>query len=92
MMEGMILAAGAGTRLRPLTNRIPKALVEVGGRPILASVIERLVHAGVSRIIINTHHRHFSYVGMTIQHIFDINGVDILPFNNYHVFFPAQDK
>lgn len=55
-MEGMILAAGAGTRLRPLTNRIPKALVEVGGRPILASVIERLVDAGVSRIIINTHH------------------------------------
>jgi MurNAc alpha-1-phosphate uridylyltransferase len=56
MMEGMILAAGAGTRLRPLTNRIPKALVEVGGRPILASVIERLVDAGCSRIIVNTHH------------------------------------
>ena len=55
-MEGMVLAAGAGTRLRPLTNRIPKALVEVGGRPILASVIERMVDAGISRIIINTHH------------------------------------
>ena len=56
MMEGMILAAGAGTRLRPLTDRIPKALVEVGGRPILASVMERLVDAGCSRIIVNTHH------------------------------------
>lgn len=55
-MEGMILAAGLGTRLRPLTNRIPKALVEVGGRPLLARVVDRLKEAGTERIVVNTHH------------------------------------
>jgi NDP-sugar pyrophosphorylase family protein len=55
-MEAMILAAGAGTRLRPLTDHIPKALIEVRDRPLLAHVIGRLVAAGTTRIIINTHH------------------------------------
>jgi NDP-sugar pyrophosphorylase family protein len=55
-MEAMILAAGAGTRLRPLTDRIPKALITVRGRPLLAHVLDRLVTAGASRIIVNTHH------------------------------------
>ena len=55
-MEAMILAAGAGTRLRPLTDRVPKALVEVGGRPLLAWVLDRLVSAGANRIIVNTHY------------------------------------
>lgn len=55
-MEAMILAAGLGTRLRPLTDRIPKALVEVGGRPLLAHVLDRVVDAGARRIVVNTHH------------------------------------
>jgi MurNAc alpha-1-phosphate uridylyltransferase len=55
-MDGMILAAGLGTRLRPLTDRIPKALVEVGGVPMLERVARRLVDAGVDRLILNTHH------------------------------------
>jgi NDP-sugar pyrophosphorylase family protein len=55
-MEAMILAAGLGTRLRPLTDRIPKALVPVRGRPLLAHVMDRLVGAGVTRIILNTCH------------------------------------
>lgn len=55
-MEAMILAAGVGTRLRPLTDRMPKALIEVAGRPLLAHVIDRLVAAGADRIVINTHH------------------------------------
>jgi N-acetyl-alpha-D-muramate 1-phosphate uridylyltransferase len=57
-MEAMILAAGGGTRLRPLTDQVPKALVQVGGRPLLAWVLGRLVEAGATRIIVNTHHHH----------------------------------
>lgn len=52
----MILAAGLGTRLRPLTNHTPKALIPVGGRPVLDHVAERLIAAGADRLIINLHH------------------------------------
>lgn len=52
----MILAAGFGTRLRPLTDEIPKALVSVGGMPMLERVARRLIGAGVDRLIINVHH------------------------------------
>lgn len=55
-MEAMILAAGLGTRLRPLTDRMPKALVEVAGRPVLEHVARRLVAAGATRLIVNVHH------------------------------------
>jgi len=53
-MEAMILAAGLGTRLGPLTDAVPKALVVVRGRPLLAHVMYRLAHAGASRLIVNT--------------------------------------
>lgn len=52
----MILAAGLGTRLRPLTDEIPKALVTVGGVPMLERVASRLIDAGVDRLIVNVHH------------------------------------
>lgn len=52
----MIFAAGLGTRLRPLTDDRPKALVDVGGVTVLERVARRLVDAGADRIIINTHH------------------------------------
>ena len=55
-MKAMIFAAGLGTRLAPLTDSCPKALIEVGGRPMLQRVIERLRDAGVSQIIVNVHH------------------------------------
>lgn len=55
-MEGFILAAGLGTRLRPLTDDRPKALVEVGGRTLLELCIERLAASGVSRCVVNVHH------------------------------------
>ena len=52
----MILAAGLGTRLRPLTNDRPKALVEVGGRTLLEIALERLRSFGVREVIVNVHH------------------------------------
>lgn len=55
-MEAMILAAGGGTRLRPLTESTPKALLAVRGKPLLAHVMERLVAAGVTRLVVNVHH------------------------------------
>src|SRR5215469_33 len=55
-MKAMILAAGLGTRLRPLTNDRPKALVEIGGRTLLEITLQRLRHFGVREVIINAHH------------------------------------
>jgi NDP-sugar pyrophosphorylase family protein len=55
-MDAMIFAAGLGTRLQPLTNDRPKALVEIGGVTILERVASRLIDAGADRLIINTHH------------------------------------
>ena len=55
-MEGFILAAGLGTRLRPLTDDRPKALVEVGGTTLLERTIRRLESAGINHIVINVHH------------------------------------
>lgn len=52
----MILAAGLGTRLRPLTNNRPKALVEVSGRTMLEMTLARLREFGVHEVIINVHH------------------------------------
>ena len=55
-MKAMILAAGLGTRLRPLTDDRPKALVEVAGRTLLEIAIARLREFGVSEVIVNVHH------------------------------------
>jgi NDP-sugar pyrophosphorylase family protein len=55
-VDALILAAGLGTRLRPLTDHTPKALIDVGGVPMLARVARRLVEAGADRLIVNTHH------------------------------------
>jgi NDP-sugar pyrophosphorylase family protein len=55
-MKAMILAAGLGTRLRPLTNDRPKALVEVGGRTLLEITLTRLRDCGIDDVIVNVHH------------------------------------
>jgi N-acetyl-alpha-D-muramate 1-phosphate uridylyltransferase len=55
-MKAMILAAGLGRRLSPITNSIPKALVEINGKPLLEIIISKLIGFGFNDLIINVHH------------------------------------
>ena len=55
-MKALVLAAGLGTRLRPLTNSIPKCLVPIRGRPLLDVWLELLLTHGIERVLVNTHH------------------------------------
>ena len=55
-LKAMILAAGAGTRLRPLTSTIPKSLIEIQGAPLVVHQIRWLKEAGIQEIVINVHH------------------------------------
>ncbi len=64
-MKAMILAAGLGTRLRPLTDDRPKALVEVGGRTLLEIALTRLRAFGIREVIVNTHH----YADMILKYL-----------------------
>ena len=54
--KAMVLAAGHGVRMRPLTDRIPKPLIEVGGRPLIDHVLDRLAATGVEQAVVNVHH------------------------------------
>lgn len=67
-MKAMIFAAGLGTRLRPLTNDRPKALVEVGGVAMLERVINRLKSHGITEIVINIHHFGEKIIEFVKQH------------------------
>ena len=64
-MRAMILAAGLGTRLRPLTDDHPKALVEISGRSLLEIVLARLHSFGISEVIVNVHH----FADKVIEHV-----------------------
>ena len=55
-MRAILLAAGLGTRLRPITNHVPKCLVPIRGKPLLAYWLESLWAAGISSVLINSHH------------------------------------
>jgi NDP-sugar pyrophosphorylase family protein len=64
-MKAMVLAAGLGTRLRPLTDDRPKALVEVAGRTMLEITLARLRAIGIREVIINVHH----FAGMVVEYL-----------------------
>ena len=64
-MKAMILAAGLGTRLRPLTLNTPKALMPVGNVPIIDRIIEYLKTYGISELVVNAHHHH----GQIVEHL-----------------------
>ncbi|HME36628.1 MAG TPA: nucleotidyltransferase family protein [Candidatus Sulfotelmatobacter sp.] len=64
-MRAMILAAGLGTRLRPLTDDRPKALVEVAGQPLLEITLRRLRGFGVREVIVNVHH----FADMVVEYL-----------------------
>ncbi|MFB0990584.1 MAG: sugar phosphate nucleotidyltransferase [Porticoccaceae bacterium] len=53
-MKAMILAAGLGSRLRPLTNQLPKPMLKVGGKPLLQWHFEKLADAGIHEVVVNT--------------------------------------
>jgi len=81
-MRAMILAAGLGTRLRPLTDKMPKALVPFKGTPMVERIIRNLGDAGVRQVMVNVHHLagqvvefldHLTVEGMTI-HVSDETG------------------
>ena len=57
-MRAVLLAAGLGTRLRPLTDTIPKCLVPIKGKPLLDIWCETLLAAGVEKVLVNTHYKH----------------------------------
>src|SRR5712672_1201648 len=54
--RAMVLAAGLGTRMRAFDGRIPKPLVQVGGKPLIDYVLDRLAEQGVERTVVNVHH------------------------------------
>ena len=64
-MRAMVLAAGLGTRLRPLTDDRPKALVEVAGRTLLEITLRRLGSYGIREVIVNVHH----FAGMVVDYL-----------------------
>ena len=64
-MKAMVLAAGLGTRLRPLTDHRPKALVELGGRTLLEITLMRLREFGIREVIVNVHH----FADMVVEYL-----------------------
>jgi N-acetyl-alpha-D-muramate 1-phosphate uridylyltransferase len=63
--SAMVLAAGLGTRLRPVTDTIPKPLVEINGRALIDHALDRLTSAGVERVVVNVHYK----AGMMAAHL-----------------------
>lgn len=78
-MKALVLAAGVGSRLKPWTDSHPKALVEVGGKPMLRRVVENIVAAGIDDIVVNVHH-------------FASQIVDYISANDFHARISISDE
>ncbi len=72
--QAMVLAAGLGTRMRPITNTIPKPLVKIGEKPMIDYALDSLVEAGVERAAVNVHH----FADQMEAHLKSYPGLDIL--------------
>jgi len=72
--QAMVLAAGLGTRMRPITDTIPKPLVKIGGKPMIDYALDSLVGAGVERAAVNVHH----FSDQMEDHLRHYRGLDIL--------------
>lgn len=73
-MRALIYCAGLGTRLRPLTNKIPKAMVKVGGVPCLEWIVNDLQSQGISEIIVNLHYKSekiMQYFGTELLYMYE---------------------
>lgn len=80
-MKAMIFAAGLGTRLKPLTDTMPKAMVPVSGKPLLRHVLDRLYDAGYDDITVNVHH----FASQIVDHLAGNEGVSEQPGKGVHV-------
>ena len=67
-MRALLLAAGYGTRLKPLTNHLPKCLVPINGKPLIDYWLENLLNNGIEEILINTH-----YLSSIVQNYIDLS-------------------
>jgi MurNAc alpha-1-phosphate uridylyltransferase len=72
-LTAMVLAAGLGQRMRPITDRCPKPLVRIGGRPMLDHALGRLEQAGIARAVVNVHH----LAGQIEAHLGQVRGVAV---------------
>jgi MurNAc alpha-1-phosphate uridylyltransferase len=72
--NAMVLAAGLGTRMRPITETIPKPLVRIAGKPLIDYALDLLKQAGCRRVVVNVHH----LAGQMIAHLEHYSGLDIL--------------
>lgn len=72
-VAAMIFAAGLGTRLYPLTKDKPKALVEINGQPLLQTVLEKIIAAGITDIVVNVHHFSQLVKDYLASHSFEAN-------------------
>jgi len=74
MTNAMVLAAGLGTRLRPITDTIPKPLVKIAGKPMIDYALDALADAGVERAVVNVHH----HADQMLAHLGQYDRLDII--------------